>query len=547
MEKKKIDLKKILSSAATKTIILMIACILPLNIFILWYAVKMNEDIQNEITLTTKNVADVYVNSLDNVMENSDYYIFDTANNDPDFITLAKQEDNTDYDNARYRCFWILNETTGLKSEADAFFFYMVEKDDLILAINQDNIEEKQKIEEYLNQENAFNVTVKWNLVEINGKQWLIRVVKNKNLYYGALINLDRINNEILRNISFKSSNVTFTDENMELTNENILVSSRSEKADLFLNISISKIEAQNNISLFGKLSFLMAFAFLTILPILFWFTKKTLIKPIRIINNAHFQLQIGNQDYRIESQANTIEFESSFKSFNEMADNIKTLKIENIEKELAKNKMELNNLQLQIRPHFLLNTFNMIYVLTEQKNNESVKELILYLSDYFRYIYRSSKELELFEKELRLIEGYVKAATIRYPDKININYQIDPQVLEVKVPPLLIHNFIENIINHGLIPDKIINITIFACYEDGIVTFQISDDGKGIEGHILEEINGECFQETVEREHLGIRNSIRRLKYFYGEEACIQFESVVGKGTLVTLTFPYELKEESL
>ena len=107
-------------------------------------------------------------------------------------------------------------------------------------------------------------------------------------------------------------------------------------------------------------------------------------------------------------------------------------------------------------------------------------------------------------------------------------------------------HNHInlENIINHGIVPGKIINITIFASYEDGLVTFQISDDGKGIECQILDEINGKFYNQSYEKEHVGIRNSIRRLKYFYGKDANIQFESVVGKGTLVTLTFPYELKE---
>lgn len=46
------------------------------------------------------------------------------------------------------------------------------------------------------------------------------------------------------------------------------------------------------------------------------------------------------------------------------MADQIKTLKIENYEKELDRQKMELKNLQLQIHPHFLLNTFNLVYTL---------------------------------------------------------------------------------------------------------------------------------------------------------------------------------------
>lgn len=541
----KLDKYKIFYSATLKTIFLMIACVLPLNVFVLLDVINMTQEIRKEVALTTKNVADVYINTLDNIMENSDYMIFDLVNNNPDFITMSKQKNNTDYVNARHRCFWKLNDITELRSEGDGFFFYMVNKQDLVLAVSNNYDREKKNLHKFLSEDNNLNVTVQWHIIELEDKQWLLRVMKNKKLYYGAIINLDSRMKEILDSMSFDSSRASFDIHPMKGKKNTVSVFSQSNKADLYLNISISNSEIINKMSLARKGSFLLAITFFSMIPILYLFMRNMLINPVKNLNKAHYQLQIGNQDYRINEHANTAELESAYQSFNNMADNIKKLKIENMEKELAKKKMELNNLQLQIRPHFLLNTFNMIFILTERKDYESIRDLILYLSDYFRYIYRSGKELELFEKELRLIEGYMKAASIRYPDRILINYHIDPMVLLVRVPPLLIHNFIENIINHALLPDKIINIILFASYEDGIITFQISDDGKGMDEDVVQEINEERFRRNDERVHVGIQNSIGRLKYFYGEEVKLHVESELGEGTLITLTFPYNLEEE--
>lgn len=58
---------------------------------------------------------------------------------------------------------------------------------------------------------------------------------------------------------------------------------------------------------------------------------------------------------------------------------------------------------------------------------------------------------MELFDKELALIQGYVEVTQIRYPDGLSIIYDIDPEIRLVRVPPLLIHNFIENVVKHAL------------------------------------------------------------------------------------------------
>ena len=122
-------------------------------------------------------------------------------------------------------------------------------------------------------------------------------------------------------------------------------------------------------------------FIALLLIPVLYLVISNLLLNPLRLVNQAHKRLQEGDLDYRIQEKANSIEYSYSFLSFNQMADQIKTLKIENYEKELDRQKMELKNLQLQIHPHFLLNTFNLVYTLAQRKETGAIQDIVIYLS----------------------------------------------------------------------------------------------------------------------------------------------------------------------
>ena len=314
------------------------------------------------------------------------------------------------------------------------------------------------------------------------------------------------------------------------------------------MNIEISRKEVLGKVSFVQRLLQSMAVLYLILIPILYMILRKILIQPLRRVNYAHRQIEEGNGQYRIEDQAKAAEYMELYTSFNKMADNLNQLKIESYEKEISKQKMELRNLQLQIRPHFLLNTFNLIFTLSQRKENAMIQETVIYLSDYFRYIFRNEKELEIFTNELRLIKGYVKMASIRYFGKIEAEYDLDPELDFVRMPPLLIHNFVENAVKYGVKQQEGLHIKIVGRYVDKMVKFSISDDGNGMNPEMLERnqkmFSGELKPEN-QSEHLGLYNSLKRLKYFYGENAKIEVTSELGKGTVFRISFPYDVEVE--
>jgi sensor histidine kinase YesM len=288
-----------------------------------------------------------------------------------------------------------------------------------------------------------------------------------------------------------------------------------------------------------------LAFAFLLLIPLMFIIFRHIILRPLNRIQNALLHLKLGDKDYRISKHKYSEEFRIINQSFNEMADNIENLKIDNYEKEMSTQKMEQENLQLQIRPHFLLNMFKLVYGLAQIEDYKSIQKLALYLSNFFRYIFRSGKDLEPFSQEYDLIREYLNISKIRYPNRFSVEYDVDENVLKVNVPPLLFHNFVENVISHALLSDSSVHIGLTAHYSDGWVTLAVADSGAGMDTSIVERVNNEHFiTSDGKRVHLGIYNSYQRIKHFYGEQGEIRIQSVLGEGTHVTIRFPYGKEE---
>ncbi len=536
--------KEILYLLTVKVILLCILIVLPLNIMLIFFTQKMMNRADEQVRLSLQNIADVYMNTLDSRIGRTDYYLYTQITDNPDLLTLRTAKSETEYISVRMRCFQDMYNEISLTSNCDACFLYIEEKEDYIISLRTRVVNQENDFRNYL--ENNLKTARRWVIEEIDGTTYAVRTANWANLYYGAFINLDLAAQEVNDSIHYNDKQVSFVDKGRSEQLDNyIAVVSSSKLADFELGVQVARTDIRARLSFWERGQIIIVFLFTGMLPALYLAIKRWILKPLQELNRAHHELEVGNEAFRILNPGSSMEFHEAYRSFNEMADNIHSLKLENMEKELAGKQLQLTNLQLQVRPHFLLNTFNLIYNLATEKQVDNIKELVLYLSAYFRHIFRSGKELELFSKELELIEGYIKASMIRYPDMLGITCQIDPDVYLVRIPPLLIHNFIENAVNHAMVKNQKLHIMLSAEYAEKQVTFMISDDGTGMSEEEVDLINSEKYFEDEERVHVGLRNSVTRLKYFYGNGAKIKVESEPGCGTLFTISFPYNLEEE--
>ncbi len=536
-------------SINVKVLLLISILILPLNTIAILVSNKVVENTEVQAMNSEQAVINLYMTDLKTTMSESSNLLFYFNSSDPNCLEMKQQrDDDYIYGSAKLKFFATLKQMDAITEAADGYFYYMLTKDDDIV---YGPAAETRAVREILlndidikNKKNN-GTTVGWHIYEGDDTEYLIYVFRESNFVYGAWINLDKKKAEIREEIEYTYVNLMFA-ENKSLPNNAGKIHLYATEKNIYLSLYLERNEILEGVDFYLKFFKGFTLVYLVLIPVLYFFLKWLLLNPLRLIGAAHREIENGNYDYHIVESHESIEYKRVFKSFNQMVDQLHQYKTEVYEKELERQKMELRNLQLQIRPHFLLNTFNLVFTLTQQGNTESIQLIILYLSDYFRYIFRNERELSHFSKEIELIRGYIRVLSIRYQGQIMLDEDIDPEVLFVRTPPLMIHNFIENAVKYGKKEGQVLHISLRAEYEKGWVTMLILDDGNGFDDGSLQS-SKELFsgeKEPVNKNaHLGLYNSYKRLKYFYGDDASLEVESEQGVMTLFTIRFKYDLE----
>lgn len=199
----------------------------------------------------------------------------------------------------------------------------------------------------------------------------------------------------------------------------------------------------------------------------------------------------------------------------------------------------ELNTLRAQINPHFLFNTLNTI-ISYSREDPEMTRRLLVRLADLFRTTMQTSGQIIPFAEEFQHVRNYLFIEQARFRDKLQVVYDIDPQVLKVGIPALSVQPLVENAVRHGTAKKPgggTVQVTARLDFILMRVVITVRDDGVGIpEAQIPDLLRP---QPTSHPGHVGLPNINERLKRLYGEAYSLQIESKPGDGTTVQLRIP--------
>ena len=199
----------------------------------------------------------------------------------------------------------------------------------------------------------------------------------------------------------------------------------------------------------------------------------------------------------------------------------------------------ELKALRAQINPHFLFNTINTI-VSYSRDDPEMTRRMLIRLADLFRSTMRSSGQMVTFYEEYNTLKSYLFLEQARFPDKLKVVYDIDPQVLKVRIPALCVQPIVENAVRHGIGPKDGPGTLRLGAYLDFLtlkVTITVDDDGAGIPSEKYDGLLSPGSDSPGRG--LGLSNINERLKRLYGEKYSLRIDSRPGRGTRVRLSIP--------
>jgi two-component system sensor histidine kinase YesM len=319
-----------------------------------------------------------------------------------------------------------------------------------------------------------------------------------------------------------------------------LFASSQSYAGD-FTVYSIVPMKDISNIVRPFYASILVSMALSVLLLISYFLIVNTMVKkPLDRLVEGFKAVEMGDFSIKLHRKPDD-EIRNIYKSFNKMTVNLERLISENYVKELYSQKANYKQLQAQINPHFLYNSFFVLHRMIKQRDFENAEEFSANLSKYYKYITKNTSEDVLLSYEIMHTKIYSSIMSMRYGNRIKAEFACpDEGILNISVPRLILQPFIENFFLHGLkSTDEALTITVTALRAGSEVCITISDNGCGIEKNVLERINSELNDPSVESVS-AIYNINKRLRIKYGNEYGVSIANNESGGCLVRLMIPY-------
>lgn len=199
------------------------------------------------------------------------------------------------------------------------------------------------------------------------------------------------------------------------------------------------------------------------------------------------------------------------------------------LEAQLLNTRMKMLTSQLQ--PHFLFNTLNSISSLVEI-DAKLAKDTIADLSDFLREIlYNSDAKFIPLHKELTVLEYFINIVNVRFSDHLKIEKEIDPDLLNIHIPAMILQPIVENSIKHGYSYDHTdLEIKLSILKQNGSILLKVENNGKQITENSEELINS----------GVGLSNLKERLYNLYGDShTFIMRNKLDGTGVETLIQIP--------
>jgi len=261
--------------------------------------------------------------------------------------------------------------------------------------------------------------------------------------------------------------------------------------------------------------------------------------RPLRKLVSAFKRVEAGEMKFSIQHNSND-EFQYLYTRFNAMLDNVNYLIDQVYNQKIMSQKAELKQLQSQINPHFLFNSFFIMQRMIQADEKENAVKFCGYLGKYFRYVTRNAQDEIPLCKEVEHARNYLEIQSIRFSNMSFIFEELPQKYRNLIVPRLILQPVIENAFEYGLgknIKQAMIAVR-FAESDEGLYC-SIEDSGDNIDDEELQRISRIlAADDDIGGECTGLVNINRRIRLIFGNRSGVQVSRSDMGGWKVTIFF---------
>lgn len=325
-----------------------------------------------------------------------------------------------------------------------------------------------------------------------------------------------------------------------------LLVSAYSPSLQLTLVAFVPEKTVMGPLDHYQVYLYLITLCAIVVIVLFSLYVYRIIHRPLSRLVRAFRKVESGDLQVELAYKSSD-EFHDLYKQFNNMVAHLKKLIFEIYEQKIRTQQSELKQLQSQINPHFLYNSFYLLYRMTKAHDFDNSTRFTRYLGDYFQYMTRNGSEEVALEMEWSHVRAFAEIQSIRYMDRISFEMEPLPESCKrVIVPRLILQPIVENAYQHGFDQDhheRHLQISSH-CYEDDdgewIVEINVADNGKGMTEEQLRDFYAKTQEGQPSEEITGVLNVHHRLRLRFGEKAGIRIRQRDGGGLIVSVIMPF-------
>lgn len=380
-----------------------------------------------------------------------------------------------------------------------------------------------------------------FNTSQIDGGTIVYIYDESKNSVYQS----DEIEENMLKTYFYEKEKVDMDSQDMIVTNSYIAYEECIESCDMNLVFFFNRMEYNNIVTeILSVILPMVLILCVFIFAVSFGYSKsfservELLLKKIRCVEGG--DLSVHNS---IEGKD---ELAMLDKEIDYMTKKLNQLIERNYIQKLQNKDIELRNLRLQINPHFLYNTLENVSSIAAVNKVFIISDVCEKLGEMLRYsLGKNYGEYVTVDQELYHTKNYIYIQQVRFIDQFDVIYNLDPKLMEKKIPRFILQPIVENAIIHGLSGmNERGTLEIFVKEENSCLVIGIKDNGKGMSEpeveHLYEMINH--FEGILEvNDNIGVRNVNQRIKMICGNEYGIRISSSLCEGSCFELWLPMQ------